>query len=67
MSSSSETLKKRVEAVLDMAVTTVSSLSESFMSGAPVVAEESGFSQQDKIETSMVVDEAGGTEVAVEA
>jgi len=50
-----------------MAVTTVSSLSESFMSGAPVVAEEGGFSQQDKTETSMAVDEAGGTEVAVEA
>lgn len=29
-----------MEAVLDMAITTVSSLSESFVSGGPVVAEE---------------------------
>ncbi|KAF5338507.1 hypothetical protein D9611_013233 [Ephemerocybe angulata] len=33
-----EPLRKRVEAVLDMALTTVSSLSESFTSGAPVDA-----------------------------
>ncbi|KAH9978661.1 beta-lactamase-like protein [Lactifluus volemus] len=33
--SNSELLRRRVEAVLDMAVTTVSSLSESFASGAP--------------------------------
>lgn len=39
MTSSSETLKKRVEAVLDMALTTISSLSESFVSGAPAVDE----------------------------
>lgn len=31
MTSSSETLKKRVEVVLDMALTTISSLSESFI------------------------------------
>lgn len=40
MTSSSEALKKRVEAVLDMAVTTVSSLTESFQSGASVLEED---------------------------
>lgn len=35
MDSSSEVLRRRVEAVLEMAVSTVSSLSESFASGAP--------------------------------
>ncbi|PPQ90538.1 hypothetical protein CVT25_015852 [Psilocybe cyanescens] len=38
--SANDVLKKRVEAVLDMAITTVSSLSESFMSGGPVIAED---------------------------
>jgi len=33
--SSSDTLRRRVEAVLEMAASTVSSLSESFVSGAP--------------------------------
>lgn len=37
MSSSNEALKKRVEAVLDMAVTTVSSLTESFTAGTAVL------------------------------
>jgi cleavage and polyadenylation specificity factor subunit 3 len=36
VTSSSESLRKRVEAVLDMAVSTVSSLAETFSSGAPV-------------------------------
>jgi cleavage and polyadenylation specificity factor subunit 3 len=50
VTSSNETLKKRVEGVLDMALTTISSLSESFMSGAPVIAEDVGLSQkQDQI------------------
>lgn len=50
MTSSSETLKKRVEGVLDMALTTICSLSESFMSSAPVVAEDAGLSQtQDQV------------------
>lgn len=40
MTSSSEVLKKRVEAVLDMAVTTVSSLTESFQSGTFVLQED---------------------------
>ncbi|KAG5718831.1 Endoribonuclease YSH1 [Termitomyces sp. T112] len=35
VTSSNEPLRKRVEAVLDMAITTVSSLAESFTSGAP--------------------------------
>jgi len=34
-----------VEGVLDIALTTISSLSESFVSGAPVIAEEVGLSQ----------------------
>lgn len=43
-------LKKRVEGVLDMALTTISSLSESFISGVPVIAEDVGLSQnQDQI------------------
>ena len=43
-------LKKRVEGVLDMALTTISSLSESFTSGVPVIAEDVGLSQkQDQI------------------
>lgn len=46
MSSNNDALKKRVEAVLDMALTTVSSLSESFVSGAPVVADESGLAKE---------------------
>ena len=35
-----EPLRKRVEVVLDMALTTVSSLSEAFTSGAPVFDED---------------------------
>lgn len=37
MTSSNEALRKRVEVVLDMAITTVSSLTESFISGVPVL------------------------------
>lgn len=40
MTSSSESLKRRVEAVLDMAVSTVSSLSEAFTAGVPLQTEE---------------------------
>jgi len=47
VSSSNEALKKRVEAVLDMAVTTVSSLTESFMSGVPVPNEDIGLTKDD--------------------
>ncbi|KAF8971137.1 beta-lactamase-like protein [Flammula alnicola] len=46
VNSANDALKKRVEAVLDMALTTVSSLSESFVSGAPVVAEDVGLSKE---------------------
>ncbi|KAF8135737.1 beta-lactamase-like protein, partial [Boletus edulis] len=40
VTSSNEVLRKRVEAVLDMAVTTISSLTQSFQSGASVLEEE---------------------------
>ncbi|KAI1796492.1 Metallo-hydrolase/oxidoreductase [Ganoderma leucocontextum] len=40
VTSSSEALKRRVEAVLDMAVSTVSSLSEAFTAGVPLQMEE---------------------------
>lgn len=40
VTSSSSSLRKRVEAVLDMALTTVSSLNESFTSGTPLVSED---------------------------
>jgi cleavage and polyadenylation specificity factor subunit 3 len=45
VTSSNESLKKRVEAVLDMAVTTVSSLTESFTSGVPVPDENARLSR----------------------
>jgi cleavage and polyadenylation specificity factor subunit 3 len=38
--SSHESLRKRVETILDMAVSTVSSLAESFMSGVPLGSED---------------------------
>ena len=39
-----------MEGVLDMALTTISSLSQSFVSGAPVIVEDVGLSQrQDQI------------------
>lgn len=47
MTSSNEALKRRVEAVLDMAVTTVGSLSEAFTSGAPLAGEDAGLGQED--------------------
>lgn len=40
VTSANETLRKRVEVVLDMAVTTVSSLAESFVSGVPLSSED---------------------------
>ncbi|KAI0371177.1 mRNA 3'-end-processing protein YSH1 [Pilatotrama ljubarskyi] len=40
VTSTSESLRKRVEGVLDMAVSTVSSLSESFTAGAPLQVDE---------------------------
>ena len=40
MTSSSESLRRRVEAVLDMAVSTVSSLSEAFTAGVSLQDDE---------------------------
>ena len=37
-----EALRKRIEAVLEMAVSTISSLTELFKTGAPVMHEEDG-------------------------
>jgi len=46
VTSANESLKKRVEAVLDMAVTTVSSLTESFSPAVPVNSEDGGLSNE---------------------
>jgi cleavage and polyadenylation specificity factor subunit 3 len=68
VSSNNDTLKKRVEAVLDMALTTVSSLSESFVSGAPVIAEEMGLAKENPaIPFSKVEQEGKLTESSMEA
>ena len=68
MSSNNDTLKRRVEAVLDMALTTVSSLSKSFVSGAPVVAEEMGLAKENPaIPLSKVEQERNSTESPMEA
>jgi cleavage and polyadenylation specificity factor subunit 3 len=68
VSSNNDTLKKRVEAVLDMALTTVSSLSESFVSGAPVVAEEIGLAKENPaIPLAKVDQEGNSTESPMEA
>jgi cleavage and polyadenylation specificity factor subunit 3 len=48
--SSNEALKKRVEAVLDMAVTTVSTLSEAFSSGVVVSGDDAGLMQGSVVE-----------------
>jgi len=45
VASSDTALKKRVEAVLDMAVTTVGSLAESFVAMAPIEDEDTGLSK----------------------
>ncbi|KIJ67728.1 hypothetical protein HYDPIDRAFT_107205 [Hydnomerulius pinastri MD-312] len=42
VTSTNESLKKRIETVLDMAVSTVSSLTESFQSGASMLHEDTG-------------------------
>lgn len=49
ITSTSATLKKRVEAVLDMAVTTISSLSESFTSGVPLEGDEAVPAEDDRM------------------
>ncbi|KAH8119337.1 Metallo-hydrolase/oxidoreductase [Phellopilus nigrolimitatus] len=51
--SSSESLKKRIEAVLDMALTTVSSLSESYTSDVPLVVE---VETSEKVKADVAVD-----------
>ncbi|KJA20072.1 hypothetical protein HYPSUDRAFT_68852 [Hypholoma sublateritium FD-334 SS-4] len=45
VSSANDVLKKRVEAVLDMALTTISSLSEAFVSGTSDVADDAALSK----------------------
>jgi cleavage and polyadenylation specificity factor subunit 3 len=42
VTSATEALRKRVEAVLDMAVSTVSSLTESFQTGTSMLQEDTG-------------------------
>ncbi|KAH9946990.1 beta-lactamase-like protein [Amylocystis lapponica] len=60
--STSDALKRRVEAVLDMAVTTVSSLSAAFTSGVPLSSEEAGpaaeGAHKDKTSASPVLPDA---------
>ncbi|KAF7783001.1 hypothetical protein Agabi119p4_2377 [Agaricus bisporus var. burnettii] len=48
--SSNEALKRRVEAVLDMAVTTVSTLSEAFSSGVAVTGDDAGLTRESIVE-----------------
>ncbi|KAF7964987.1 hypothetical protein HWV62_1182 [Athelia sp. TMB] len=50
--SPSDVLRKRVEAVLDMALSTVSSLTESFMSGEPTGGGEEKVASHDRSKTS---------------
>ncbi|KAH7916536.1 beta-lactamase-like protein [Hygrophoropsis aurantiaca] len=49
--SENDGLRKRVETVLDMAVSTVSSLTESFSSGAPLLLEDAGPKQDKPVES----------------
>lgn len=56
VTSSNDALKKRVEAVLDMAVTTVSSLSESFTAGVPVMTEEAGLAKEKTAELAAIAE-----------
>lgn len=58
--SSNEALKRRVEAVLDMAVTTVSTLSEAFSSGVAVTGDDAGLTRES------IVEEKGEEEKAKE-
>lgn len=46
MSCPSDTVRKRVEAVLDMAITTVSSLTESFVTGVSMAPEDADPKQE---------------------
>ena len=69
MSCPSDTVRKRVEAVLDMAITTVSSLAESFMTGVSMTPEDADPKQEkftlpdehaapETVEDNMTVDSA---------
>ena len=46
VSCQSDTVRKRVEAVLDMAITTVSSLTESFIAGVSMAPEDADPKQE---------------------
>lgn len=52
MASTNDALRKRVETVLDMALSTVSSLTESFISGATTSGDQGGAPNQDANKTS---------------
>jgi len=52
VTSNYETLRKRVEAVLDMALTTVSSLAESFVSAVPVSGEDASLNKEVQLNPS---------------
>jgi len=56
--SSHEVLRKRVENILDMAVSTVSSLTESFMSGVPLGGEDAVLSK----DKGMTTQDAGASD-----
>lgn len=57
MASTNDALKKRVETVLDMALSTVSSLSESFVSSAPLTGEETALVTEKEKEGSTAIDQ----------
>lgn len=59
VTSANDALKKRVEAVLDMAVTTASSLSQSFAAGVPVMAEEAGLAKEKTAELEAIAERNG--------
>ncbi|KZT29191.1 Metallo-hydrolase/oxidoreductase [Neolentinus lepideus HHB14362 ss-1] len=58
VSSTHDVLRKRVESVLEMALSTVGSLTETFVSGAPLSSEEGALSKEDpKVKDIVVGDE----------
>lgn len=59
MDSDSETLQKRVASVLDMAVSTVGSLSESFVSGLPVEEEAAAVEKGVAFKDLAISDDSG--------
>ncbi|EGO00275.1 hypothetical protein SERLA73DRAFT_73000 [Serpula lacrymans var. lacrymans S7.3] len=56
VTSTNDALRKRVEAVLDMAISTVSSLTETFVSGVPLSGDEAVFKMAQKDVTTPVDD-----------